>query len=116
MAATIHLCLIGKEGLRDQALQNLSKARFAQSELEKISGVHRVFSGPTFNEFTLEFPRSVKMINAGLLKENIIGPYALGTHYPDLTKRAVICVTETTSRLEIERFTATLRRILERPV
>ncbi|MGA7626379.1 MAG: aminomethyl-transferring glycine dehydrogenase subunit GcvPA [Candidatus Acidiferrales bacterium] len=116
LAATIHLCLIGKEGLRDQALQNLSKARFAQSELEKISGVHRVFSGPTFNEFTLEFPRSVKMINAGLLKENIIGPYALGTHYPDLTKRAVICVTETTSRLEIERFTATLRRILERPV
>jgi glycine dehydrogenase subunit 1 len=116
LAATIHLCLIGKEGLREQALQNLAKARFAQMELEKIAGVRRVFSGPTFNEFTLEFPRSVKMINAELLKEKIIGPYALGTHYPDLTKRAVVCVTETTPRTEIERFATAVRRILEKPV
>jgi glycine dehydrogenase subunit 1 len=116
LAATIHLCLIGKEGLREQALQNLAKARFAQAELQKIPGVRRVFSGPTFNEFTLEFPRSVKMINADLLKEKIIGPYALGTHYPDLTKRAVVCVTETTPRDEIERFAAAVRRILEKPV
>jgi glycine dehydrogenase subunit 1 len=116
LAATIHLCLIGKEGLREQALQNLAKARFAQMGLEKIPGVRRVFSGPTFNEFTLEFPRSVKMINAELLKEKIIGPYALGTHYPDLTKRAVVCVTETTPRTEIERFATTVRRILEKPV
>jgi glycine dehydrogenase subunit 1 len=116
LAATIHLCLIGKEGLREQALQNLAKARFAQTELEKIPGVRRVFSGLTFNEFTLEFPRSVKMINADLLKEKIIGPYALGTHYPDLTKRAVVCVTETTPRAEIERFAAAVRRILEKPV
>jgi glycine dehydrogenase subunit 1 len=116
LAATIHLCLIGKEGLREQALQNLAKARFAQMELEKIAGVRRVFSGPTFNEFTLEFPRSVKMINAELLKEKIIGPYALGAHYPDLTKRAVVCVTETTPRTEIERFATAVRRILEKPV
>ena len=116
LAATIHLCLIGKEGLREQALQNLAKARFAQMELEKIAGVRRVFSGPTFNEFTLEFPRSVKMINGEMLKEKIIGPYALGTHYPDLTKRAVVCVTETTPRTEIERFATAVRRILEKPV
>ena len=116
LAATIHLCLIGKEGLREQALQNLAKARFAQAELEKIPGVRRVFTGPTFNEFSLEFPRSVKMINAELLREKIIGPFALGTHYPELTKRAVVCVTETTPRAEIERFAAAVRRILERPV
>jgi glycine dehydrogenase subunit 1 len=116
LAATIHLCLIGKEGLREQALQNLAKARFAQAELERIPGVRRVFSGPTFNEFTLEFPRSVKMINAELLREKIIGPYALGAYYPDLTKRAVVCVTETTPRTEIERFATAVRRILEKPV
>ncbi len=116
LAATVHLCLIGKEGLREQALQNLAKARFAQAELEKIPGVRRVFTGPTFNEFSLEFPRSVKMINADLLREKIIGPFALGTHYPELTKRAVVCVTETTPRAEIERFAAAVRRILERPV
>jgi len=116
LAATIHLCLLGKAGLREQAAQNLAKARFALAELEKIPGVRRTFSGPFFNEFTLEFPRSVKMINSDLLREKIIGPYALGTHYPELTKRAVVCVTETTSRAEIERMCAVVRKILERPV
>ena len=46
LAATIHLCLIGKEGLRELALQNLAKARFAADELEKIPGVRRVFLRP----------------------------------------------------------------------
>jgi glycine dehydrogenase subunit 1 len=115
LVATIHLCLMGKEGLREIASQNLAKARFAQAELEKIRGVRRVFSGPTFNEFTLEFPRSVKMINGALLREKIIGPFALGTHYPELTKRALICVTETMPRAEIERFAAALNKIVDSP-
>ena len=46
LAATIHLCLLGKEGMREMAEQNLAKARFAQAELEKIPGVTRAFSGP----------------------------------------------------------------------
>jgi glycine dehydrogenase subunit 1 len=116
LVATIHLTLMGKEGLREVALQNLAKARFAQAELEKIPGVRRVFSGPTFNEFTLEFPRSVKMINSALLREKIVGPFALGTHYPELTKRGLVCVTETMPRSEIERFVAATKKILESPV
>ena len=116
LMATIHLCLLGKEGLRELALQNLAKARFAMAELEKIPGVKRVFSGPVFNEFALEFPRSVKLINAELLREKIIGPLPLGTHYPELTKRGLVCVTETMPRAEIERFAAAVRRILQRPL
>jgi glycine cleavage system P protein (glycine dehydrogenase) subunit 1 len=116
LAATIHLCLLGKQGLREVAEQNLAKARFAQAELEKIPGVKRAFSGPTFNEFTLEFPRSVKLINAELLREKIIGPLPLGQFYPDQTKRGLICVTETMPRVEIERLAAAIRRILEKPV
>lgn len=116
LAATIHLCLLGKEGMRELALQNLAKSRFAQAELEKIPGVRRAFSGPTFNEFTLEFPRSVKLINAALLREKMIGPFVLGGPYPELTKHGVVCVTETTPRGEIERFAAGVRRILESPV
>jgi glycine dehydrogenase subunit 1 len=116
LVATVHLCLLGKEGLREMALQNLSKARFAQAEFERIPGVKRVFSGTSFNEFALEFPRSVKLINAALMREKIIGPFALGMHYPELTKRGLLCVTETMPRAEIERFAAAVRRILETPL
>ena len=116
LAATVHLTLLGKEGLREMAHQNLSKAQFALAELEKIPGVRRAFDAPFFNEFTIELPRSVKIVNAYLLREKIIGPFVLGTAYPELTKHALVCVTETTTRAEIERFAAALRRALEQPL
>jgi len=116
LAATVHLTLLGKEGLREMALQNLSKAEFAVAELEKIPGVRRAFSGAFFNEFTVELPRSVKLVNAQLLREHIIGPYVLGSAYPELTKNALVCVTETTTRAQIEKFAAALKRILEQPL
>ncbi|HET7107952.1 MAG TPA: aminomethyl-transferring glycine dehydrogenase subunit GcvPA [Candidatus Acidoferrum sp.] len=112
LAATVHLTLLGKEGLREQAEQNLAKAHFALTELEKIPGVTRTFSGPFFNEFTVALPKSVKLVNAELLKEKIVGPFVLGTAYPELSKNAVVCVTETTSRAEIERLVAGVRRAL----
>ena len=112
LAATVHLTLLGKEGLREQAEQNLSKAHFALTELEKIPGVTRTFSGPFFNEFTVALPKSVKLVNAELLKEKIVGPFVLGTAYPELSKNAVVCVTETTSRGEIERLVAGVRKAL----
>ena len=98
------------------AEQNLSKAHYALSELEKIPGVKRTFSAPFFNEFSVEFPRSVKMVNADLLKDKIVGPFALGSVYSELSKHALVCVTETISRAEIDRFVADVRRALAQPL
>jgi glycine dehydrogenase subunit 1 len=116
LAATVHLTLLGKEGLREMAQQNLSKARFALSELTEVPGVRRTFDAPFFNEFTLEFPRSVKIVNAELLREKIVGPVVLGASYPELTKHALVCVTETTTRSDIEKLAGAVRRALEQPL
>ena len=116
LAATIHLSLLGPQGLREMADQNIAKARYAASELAKLSGVSAPFSGPVFNEFVLEFPRSVKILNKDLLREKIIGPLPLGNFFPDLTKRALYCVTELHSRAEIDRLVAATKRALELPI
>lgn len=116
LAATIQMTLMGKEGLREMALQNLAKARFAQAELEKIPGVKRGFTGPTFNEFVMEFPRSVKIINSWLLRDKIIGPLPLGMTHPDQTKRGLFCVTEVMPRAETERMVQAVRAALEKPI
>ncbi|HEV3374737.1 MAG TPA: aminomethyl-transferring glycine dehydrogenase subunit GcvPA [Candidatus Acidoferrum sp.] len=116
LAATVHLTLLGKEGLREMAQQNISKAHFALAELLKIPGVRRPFDAPFFNEFTIKLPRSVKLVNAQLLREKIVGPFVLGTAYPELTKHALVCVTETTTRGEIERFARALKHALDQPV
>ena len=116
LAATVHLCLLGKEGLREMAQQNVAKAHFALAALQKIPGVRRAFDRPFFNEFTVEFPKSVKLVNAQLLRDKIVGPFVLGTDYPELTKHALVCVTETVSRSEIEKFAGAVRAALEQPV
>ncbi len=116
LAATIHLCLLGKQGLKEMAQQNLAKAHFALAQLEKLPGVRRAFAAPFFNEFVLEFPRSVKLINQDLLREKIIGPLPLGQFYPEQTKRGLLCVTEKTPRAEIERLASALKMILATPV
>ncbi len=109
LTATIHLTLLGKEGLREMAEQNLSKAQFALGELLKIPGVRRAFSAPFFNEFTVTLPRSVESVNSRLLGEKIIGPLSVGRLYPELANHALVCVTETTTRAEIEKFASSLR-------
>jgi glycine dehydrogenase subunit 1 len=116
LAATVHLTLLGKEGLRELAQQNLSKAHFALGLLEKIPGVRRAFSAPFFNEFTVELPRSVKIVNASLLKKKIIGPFVLGSQYPELSKHALICVTETSTRKQIEELAAAVQEALAEPL
>jgi glycine dehydrogenase subunit 1 len=116
LAATVHLTLLGKEGLREMAHQNLSKAQFALDLLTKIPGVKRTFTAPFFNEFTIELPRSARMINHDLLKDKIVGPLPLGPSYPELTKHALVCVTETTTRADIERLAKGISRALEQPV
>jgi glycine dehydrogenase subunit 1 len=109
LAATVHLTLLGKEGLREMAGQNLSKAHFALGELEKIPGVRRAFAGPFFNEFTISLPRSVESVNQLLLREKIVGPLALDALYPELPNHALVCVTETTTRAQVEHLSSELR-------
>jgi glycine dehydrogenase subunit 1 len=116
LAATVHLCLLGKEGLRELALQNLAKARFAAEEIGRVPGVRLPFSAPTFNEFVIELPRSARLANRRLLDEKIVGPLAIGRWYPELTKHGLVCVTETMPRTEIERFATELREVLAGPL
>ena len=116
LAATVHLCLLGKEGLREMAGQNLAKAQYALAKLEEIPGVRRALNGPVFNEFVIRLPRSVRLVNADLLRDKIIGPLPLGQFYPELTKCGLVCVTETTPRAEIDRMAGAVRRILAEPL
>ncbi|HKW88762.1 MAG TPA: aminomethyl-transferring glycine dehydrogenase subunit GcvPA [Candidatus Acidoferrales bacterium] len=112
LVVTIHLCLLGKEGLRELASQNLAKAEFAKDALKRIPGVSLPFSGKTFNEFVVEFPKPMRQINEKLLGEKIIGPLPLDVYYRGDANRGLLCVTELTPRAEIERFVAALRGIL----
>ncbi len=63
LAGLIHLTTLGKQGVRDIAVQNLSRTEYVKKELK--SQGHRISSSPTFNEFVVEANKPAKdLINA----------------------------------------------------
>jgi glycine dehydrogenase subunit 1 len=100
--ATIYMETLGKNGLKEVALQNLRKAAYAKEKLAKGKGCGVRFSGPTFNEFVLQVKRKPADILKGLLRKQIIGGLDLGGFYPELKDCLLVCVTEQNSREEID--------------
>jgi glycine dehydrogenase subunit 1 len=93
LMATVFMTVYGKEGLRELAVQNLSKARYLAGRLD------RRFSAPYFNEFVVKTGRRTpQQMNESLLEKQIIGGLPLGRFYPELADCMLLCATEMTRR------------------
>ena len=110
LAATIYLCLLGKEGLKALAEHNLAKAHYAAQQLRAVPGVATPFAEPHFNEFVVRVPGNVEELLAALRAEKIIGGLNLGEFYPELANHLLVCVTETVSKSAIDRMVRVYRR------
>jgi glycine dehydrogenase subunit 1 len=103
------MSLLGKQGLREMAEQNLAKAAYARKKLSGIDGFNLVFSGPSFNEFVVRSKEPVKVVLSRLEKARILGGIPLGNDYPELSDCFLVCVTEQNQREEIDAFVAALQ-------
>ncbi|MGC9056593.1 MAG: aminomethyl-transferring glycine dehydrogenase subunit GcvPA [Candidatus Saccharicenans sp.] len=112
LRATIYLETLGRQGLKELAWINLQKAAYALKQLTSIPGVSRKFSGPTFNEFVLEFPENWEKISAALKEKRILGGLSLGQRYPELKDCALVTITEKHSRDKIDRYVDALKEVL----
>jgi len=108
LIATIYMETLGKNGMREVALQNLNKAAHAKERLAKVKGCAIRFSGPTFNEFVVQVKRKPAGVLKDLLKRQIIGGFDLSRFYPELSDCLLVCVTEQNSRDEIEALAAAM--------
>lgn len=100
LAATISLATLGKE-LKTLAMQNVQKANYAASQLEK-AGIRKAFSSYFYNEFAVEL-NDIENANKKLVENNIMPFIDLGKYYPELKNHALICVTELNTREEIDK-------------
>ncbi len=112
LAATIHLCLLGKQGLARAARLSYHHAHEALHRLTAIPGVHRVFTGPVFNEFALEFACPVAPIADALGEVGLIGPLPLGAFDASRERQGLFAFSELTGLEEIARLESALRRVL----
>jgi glycine dehydrogenase subunit 1 len=103
LAATIHLSLLGKEGLKHLADLNFQKAHYAAAELSK-RGFTPAFATPFFNEFVLRCPVAPERIVEELAKQQVLAGLPLGPYYPALRDCLLVCVTEIRTREDIDQF------------
>ncbi len=113
LMATIYLSSLGKEGLRELAIMNVSKAEYAKKRVSQIRGCKMAFSSPTFNEFVLQVEKKLEEILEALKKEKILGGLNLGKFYPELSHHLLVTVTEMNTKEEIDHWAEALRKAQE---
>ncbi len=104
LMATVFMSVYGKEGLRELAAQNLSKAHYMASLTP------RRFSGAFFNEFVANVGDPAAL-NDALLEKKIIGGLPLGRFYPELADCVLLCATETNHREHMDELAATFQNM-----
>ena len=109
LMATIFMSLLGKQGLREMAEQNLAKAAYARKQLSGIKGFSLVFDGPAFNEFVVRSEAPVAEVLLRLEEAGILGGIPLGEDYPEMADCFLVCVTEQNQREEIDALVAALQ-------
>jgi glycine dehydrogenase subunit 1 len=102
LAAAVYLGLMGRQGLRRVAELCYHRAHYAAAQIARLPGYAVLDRGPFFKEFVVRCPRPVAEINAALRAHGIIGGYDLAPDYPHLGDAMLLCVTEMTSRAEID--------------
>ncbi len=108
LAATIFLSALGKNGLRQAAGQNASKAAWLRERILALPGYSPLFSGPCFNEFAVTVPGSPRRLRRRLAKSGILGGLELSRWYRPLKQGVLFCVTEDNTPEEMERLLAVL--------
>jgi glycine dehydrogenase subunit 1 len=108
LAATVFLCLMGKQGLRALAERNVTKSHYARDLLLQGGTAQQQFSAPFFNEFVLKV-NNARAVWQRLKERNLIAGIVLEDWYPELKDCLLLCVTETYTRSEIERLAEEFR-------
>ena len=98
LMATVFLSVYGKEGLRELAVQNLSKAHYLADKLKPR------FGGPFFNEFVAQADNEDRRRDQcrDLEAKKIIGGLAVEKFYPELKNTMLLCCTEMTRKTQMD--------------
>lgn len=111
LAATVYMVTLGKDGLKEVALQSTKKAHYALEKLIESGKYKKVFDKPFFKEFVVASDTSPDKITSTLRNENIIGGYDLGKDYPQYENAVLYAVTEKRTKSEIDKLSSVLEGI-----
>ena len=100
LASTIHLSLLGKEGVKELGLLNYHKTAYAIKAL-KDAGIKAV-NDSHYNEFVIKVKDSAAVIKA-LQEADMEAGLDLSCLYPSLENHMLFCVTEMVKKEDIDK-------------
>ena len=115
LAFSIHMSLLGGDGLNKLARINHTRAMAAAERLAKVPGA-KLINETFFNEFCIELPVDAREVVRELADRYILGGVSLGRLYPghpELSKWLLVTATETTTSEDIEALADSLEEILK---
>ncbi len=117
-ASTIHMSLLGPEGLKQTAISCHQNTQLMVEKLTAIDGVDLVFDQPRFHEVVLRLSKPAADIINTLADQNILAGYDLSNDYPaqdypELENCILVCATELRVAEDIELFAAALAEALK---
>jgi glycine dehydrogenase subunit 1 len=101
LTAAVYLACLGGTGIRALAALNHDKAEYLKEALVG-AGCRIPFSAPTFNEFVVTAPGGFDRYYRRLLERKIVAGLPLAPYYPELAGHALLCVTETAGREDLD--------------
>ena len=115
-AATIHMTLMGGEGLQRVAAACHANTHKLADTLSSLPGVKRLFSGAVFHEQVLSLPIETKSVLRSLAAHNLLGGFDLSDDYPELGDALLVCATEQRGEEDIESYRSKLERVIQSQV
>jgi len=112
MASSIHIYLLGKNGMRDLAQQNASRAKWLMREMNRMDGVKApAFDSYHFNEFVVKTDEGVKAMQDRLLAGGVFAGLDISREFPDLGNASLWCTTEMHTREDYDKLLALLKEV-----
>jgi glycine dehydrogenase subunit 1 len=111
-AATIHVALMGAEGLERVASACHANTAALVEQLCAIPGVAPAFDRPVFHERVLRLPAPAAEVLRLLAAHSILGGYDLAADYPELGNAVLVCATELRTAAEIAQYAQKLGRVI----
>ena len=108
LANTIHLALLGAEGMRDVAVQCLERAHYLAERAARVPGVTVAHAHPFFREFVLRLPGPATSFVEHALGANLLAGIPLARFDRKRPNDLLVAVTEKRSREEMDRYAAAL--------
>ncbi|MBK1694176.1 glycine dehydrogenase (aminomethyl-transferring) [Chromatium weissei] len=112
-AATIHMALLGAEGLERVAAACHANTQRLTALLCAIPGVEPLFNRSVFHEQALKLPAPAAELLGKLAKRGILGGVDLNADYSELPAALLTCATELRTEDDMQHYAATLAQLLQ---